>query len=835
MTDRLAALLASTTLNGIDFVEIANDAQTALVVHFLNTVTVSGTLTGVQPVTITGGESVPTVPLQPVAPGDWGTDDDGRPLLNLTAQYPGDFSIYQLSISSTTLDPYYASVPLNFKARCPSLLDCATQCATCPNATGPAAPIDYLARDYLSFQQALTDYSSAAYPQWVERSEADLGMMLLEIAASVGDDLAYLQDRVAAEASLGTATERRSVVRHARLVDYQPAPALSARVTAQVDVAAGPLPAGAMLTAPAPDGTIIVFEAGEHMVDPDTGQQADAPLTVDPRWNARDSAGNWRILPYWWDDSKRCLAAGSTSMWVRGHGYGFPVGDEVTGTTGLAILIDTPGAEPLAPPVREVVHLTSASEQTDPLFGVAVTQLTWDAAEALGHDHDLTATHLAGNLVPASEGRRYTERFVAGPPPATGLTSQNAPTPAVTRTGPNAGCANPEPVYQYTLTQGRLAWLAPDTGALPGTPTAPGAGTDVDTGADGPGPSPEILITAVPAPGSGNPPEPWQWRPRLLDAAPFENAYTIDAARFTDIRAGADKLTGPPRWEYDGDDADSVRFGDDVFGNRPAPATAFDVTYRVTHGSLGNIGADTLTGVDPSIAGIVLRATNPFAAVGGADEEPLDEVRKLAPYAFQARQFRAVRPPDYDAAAEELSWVRNAGTVFRWTGSWPTIFTTTQPAGAEADSTGQMTALMALLNRRRLTGYEVYAPQPVYADFDLIVTVCSQAWAFRGDVIAALAVELGTGERADGGPAFFAPGQFTFGQPLERSALEIAAQAAAGVDGVVSVQYRRRGLAVQFAYMRDDVTVGAAEIVRCDNDPSAPQRGTLRLIVQGGK
>jgi len=41
MTDRLAALLASTTLNGIDFVEIADDAQTALVVHFLNTVPVS--------------------------------------------------------------------------------------------------------------------------------------------------------------------------------------------------------------------------------------------------------------------------------------------------------------------------------------------------------------------------------------------------------------------------------------------------------------------------------------------------------------------------------------------------------------------------------------------------------------------------------------------------------------------------------------------------------------------------------------------------------------------------------------------------------------------------
>ena len=33
-------------------------------------------------------------------------------------------------------------------------------------------------------------------------------MMLLELLASVGDDLSYIQDRIAAEATLATATER---------------------------------------------------------------------------------------------------------------------------------------------------------------------------------------------------------------------------------------------------------------------------------------------------------------------------------------------------------------------------------------------------------------------------------------------------------------------------------------------------------------------------------------------------------------------------------------------------------------------------------------------------
>ncbi|GHJ47488.1 putative baseplate assembly protein [Catellatospora sp. TT07R-123] len=815
MTDRLAALLASTVLNGIDFVEVAGGDQTHLAVHFINTVEVAGTLVGPQPVTITGGEKPAVVPVGPVAAGDWGHDDEGRPLLRLTTAYPGDFSVYRFAVDSTVLDPYYATAPLNFKARCPSVLDCARAEPPCPPDRGPNPPIDYLARDFRSFVRALTDYSAVAYPHWVERSEADLGMMLLEMAASVGDDLAYLQDRVAAEATLATATQRRSVVRHARLVDYEPSPSLSARATVQLDVAGGPIPAGTVLTAAAPDGGTVAFEIGSGMVDPGTGLPAELPLAVDPRWNARDSAGAWRILPYWWDDSRRCLPAGATQMWVRGHGYGFPVGDPATGTAGLALLLDTAPELPLDPPVRHVVHLTGAAEQTDPLFGVAVTRLMWSAAEAPRHDHDLTRTHLAGNLLPATEGRRHTERFVTDP--AAG--AAGAAAHAVVRTGPDADCDDPRPVYQHTLIQGRLAWLAPAQPAA---------------GADRPGPRPEIVVTDVPPPGGGAP-QAWRWRPRLLDAAPFEAAYTVDAARYTDIRTGPQRLSGRPRWEYDGDDADTVRFGDGVFGNRPSPRTVFDVTYRVTRGEAGNIAADTLTGVDPAMSAVILAATNPFPAAGGADEEPLDQVRRYAPYAFRARQFRAVRPPDYDAAARELDWVEDAGTRFRWTGSWPTIFTTVEPQDAPAVDTDRAVALLGLLNRRRLAGYEVYTPQPRYADLDLVVTVCAHAWAFRGDVAAALAVELGTGLRADGAPAFFARGRFTFGQALERSELEIAAQRATGVDGVVSVTCRRRGYTADFQAMGDTLTVAGDEIVRVDNDPSAPGRGSLRIVVQGGK
>ena len=120
MADRLAALLESTTFNGIDFVEIANDAQTALVVHFVNAVTVQGSLVGANPVTITGGETVASVPVDQISePADWSVDEDGRPLLTLTTPFPGDFSSYTLAIASPVLDPYYAATAFQLQGAVP--------------------------------------------------------------------------------------------------------------------------------------------------------------------------------------------------------------------------------------------------------------------------------------------------------------------------------------------------------------------------------------------------------------------------------------------------------------------------------------------------------------------------------------------------------------------------------------------------------------------------------------------------------------------------------------------------------------------------------------------
>ncbi|MCP4154592.1 MAG: putative baseplate assembly protein, partial [bacterium] len=82
--------------------------------------------------------------------------------------------------------------------------------------------IDYMARDYESFLRSMQEMIPYKLPEWTDyQSEADFGNVLLELFAHMGDIISYYQDRVANESFLGTARERRSIIRHLRLIGYQ--------------------------------------------------------------------------------------------------------------------------------------------------------------------------------------------------------------------------------------------------------------------------------------------------------------------------------------------------------------------------------------------------------------------------------------------------------------------------------------------------------------------------------------------------------------------------------------------------------------------------------------
>lgn len=106
--------------------------------------------------------------------------------------------------------------------------------------TKPTPRIDYTNTDYESIRAALLALARERLPEWTDHSPNDLGVVLVELFAAMGDTLFYYLDRVANESYLETAQERRSVVHLLRLIGYELRPRLpaSAALTLLFDEAA---------------------------------------------------------------------------------------------------------------------------------------------------------------------------------------------------------------------------------------------------------------------------------------------------------------------------------------------------------------------------------------------------------------------------------------------------------------------------------------------------------------------------------------------------------------------------------------------------------------------
>lgn len=814
--DRLEQMLApaQTRVTGIDFVEV-QAGQTVLDVYFLrDPATVLPSLVNnvaadrIRIYSPSGGERMAVARVTQVA---WPAPaPGGRRFLRVTVAEPGDFSLYRLAIDDARIDRYYNDREFSFKVHCPTDVDCAaTEPACPPDAPAPLAP-DYLARDFWSFRGALLDFASQRFPQWEERLEADAGVMLAEAFSALGDDLAYYQDRIARESHLETATQRRSVRRHGRLVDYELHDGLAASAWLEITAAPGAglaVPAGTAVEARDDAGRVTAFEVGrsiDEMLDGVT-----FPVVA-----ARNT-----ITAHVWDEDDTCLPCGATEIYVAGN------------VAALLVLDDTPAgrapgrwvflrASPTTaglPERRLLVRLVEVTDvepdgtpMRDRVRNLAITRVRWEEEQALPWEMELTTLTLRGNAVPAVAGRMASSDFTIG-------TVGGSPDPvAVEREGANGSIA-----YLFTL---------PDPDAL----------SLCRRGADPRTAVPELRLDEP----LGLALREWTWRRSLLGefgaaagtaaALPFETHYTLEdgtwmtTARFDRGGAVIEHV------DYKRGSGATIRFGDGSFGRMPAPGSRFTARYRVGNGTAFNVAPDSLLWcMHPAVVAV----TNPLAATGGAEPETPADARQLAPEAFRAVAYRAVRPEDYAEAAERVEWVQRAGAAFRWTGSWLSAFVTPDPEDSFTLAADRRVELERWLDRFRQAGRETHVPDPVYANLDLEVTARIEASAYRGEVresvMQALFGSGGTcGGRATDG--FFSPDNFSFGSSLERSALEAAIQRVPGVCAVERVRVRRRGWTEWADLAALAFPVAPHEIIRVQNDPRFPERGSLRLVLTGG-
>ena len=410
------------SLHGFDYIEIADAAQTTLHVFFLGKA--PGHIERAN-IVVRGGRRIRNLQVTSVRvmrQPDSTLDD----YLEVRLNKPGDFSQYTLRAVNLDhgkptdhpmdgFDPQYAEVRFQFKANCPTDLDCKPRCG-CPPYR-PQPDIDYLAKDYSSFRQLILDRLALIVSDWNETHVPDLGITLVELLAYVADYLSYYQDAVATEAYLGTARQRISVRRHARLVDYFMHEGCNARAWATLQTKTDQTldPKQVFFVTPYPGSPAQPVLSLKDIADvPTSSYEVFEPLYWNGGTNLSIYAAHSEILFYTWGNCECCLAPGARSATLLDGWEQPPQVEAKPDTTAVPaaaavvhkkmrklrnlklgdILIFEEVLGPKSgkatdadPKHRQAVRLTKVTPGIDPLYGqpdgTPIVEIEWATEDAL--------------------------------------------------------------------------------------------------------------------------------------------------------------------------------------------------------------------------------------------------------------------------------------------------------------------------------------------------------------------------------------------------------------------------------------------------------------------
>jgi hypothetical protein len=526
-----------------------------------------------------------------------------------------------------------------------------------------------------------------------------------------------------------------------------------------------------------------------------------------------------RLEFYTWGDSRCCLPAGSTAATLNGHRPHLKPGDVLILQEVKGPLTGEP--EDADPTLRHAVRLTSVrsgDESTplvDPVTGRQITEVEWSAADALPFPLCISSEREAedGGIVQVDNVSVALGNVVLADH---GITIADKPLPAqVPRPDQELLWSVPtaEPCESATREPVQPGYRP----SLEKSPVTQAARADFDlkvscsdlmrwSAADV---RPCVRLTEV---GSGD-----EWLPRrdLLGSSSDDCHFVV---------------------EVEADGPAALRFGDDDCGKQPDAGTEFTATYRVGSGTAGNVGALSVRRIvgEPYMAGLIAGLTNPLPAQGGLEPESIEDVRKSAPEAFRTQE-RAVTADDYAAMAERHPEVQKAAGTLRWTGSWYTVFATIDRKGGREVDAEFEADIRQHLEKYRMAGHDLEVDGPRYVPLEIELRVCVKPDFFRSDVKAALLDLFSNRPLPAGRCGLFHPDNFTFGQPVFLSSIYAAAQAVPGVAWVKVTRFQRQGIPSGEAVKSGRLVLNRLEIARLDNDPNFPERGVLRLGLEGGK
>jgi hypothetical protein len=161
------------------------------------------------------------------------------------------------------------------------------------------------------------------------------------------------------------------------------------------------------------------------------------------------------------------------------------------------------------------------------------------------------------------------------------------------------------------------------------------------------------------------------------------------------------------------------------------------------------------------------------------------------------------------------------------------VFVTADPLGSFDLSPERRTELGNLMDAVRQAGREVFVRNPRFVNIDLEIHICIEPFAYAGQAKAAILEVLLGRKTLRPSKGFLDPDNFTFGTPLRRSALEATIQEVPGVRGVEEMRIRARGISDWRPFDELTFKVHDDQIIRLQNDPRLPERGSLRIITRG--
>jgi len=262
--------------------------------------------------------------------------------------------------------------------------------------------------------------------------------------------------------------------------------------------------------------------------------------------------------------------------------------------------------------------------------------------------------------------------------------------------------------------------------------------------------------------------------------------------------------------------------------------------YRKGLGTQGNVKAgavSTLVSTAPGLKSVV----NPLTGTGGADREREDEVKVNVPATMRAFD-RAVSLEDYAALACTCSGVAKARAF--WERRDPSDSTgrrrLEQPrislTVAATDRTPPLqavfkTALRAFLDARRDPNQPLVIADFTPVSVDLAINIQPDPDLLPEKVLADVAAALSATRNPDGSYGLFAFDRLDFGMSLHLSDIYATVQAVPGVNAALVTCFQRTpdNPSAPCSQVETHIFIRNTEILRCENDPTDPTRGTLTV------